>query len=322
MARIAFFGTPVFALPALKQLHKFCLEHGHELSMVVTQPDRQQGRGQKLSPPSVKILATKLHLPVFQPAFLKKSSLEGEQFFQHFLAAHIDLAVVVAYGKIIPQRFLSSSHLGFINIHGSLLPKFRGAAPIQRSLECGDHKTGVCLMDMVLKMDEGDIIDVAQTPIIASDTSETLFRRLSHLGAHLLYRRIDDILSQKIHKTPQNDDEATYAAMIKKEEGLLDFSQSGRNLVLKSRAFDPWPGSYAFLDKKRIKFFEAFFIETTVHHELSPGTIIVTSPFLGVKTVDGILYFQRIQLEGKSILPANKALQNLNIQLCRTKIDF
>lgn len=315
MARIAFFGTPEFALPALTQLHKFCREHGHDVVMVVTQPDKEQGRGQKLFPPPVKILASSLHVPLYQPISLRKNTEEGEGFYQEFVSANIDLAIVVAYGKIIPQRFLSASRRGFVNLHGSLLPKYRGAAPIQRALAAGERETGVCLMDVVQKLDEGDVFDVVKTPIIASDTSQTLFRRLSRLGADLLYRRLDDLLAGRLKRTPQESACATYASMLTKEEGVLDFSKSGRLLALEARAFDPWPNSYGYINAKRVKFFESFFIDCSVHQALKPGTIVASTPFLGVKAIDGIVYFQKIQIEGKTVMPVKDALRGFPIRV-------
>ncbi len=315
MARLAFFGTPEFSLAALEQVDRFCREQGHQLVMVVTQPDKEQGRGQKMLAPPVKLLANKLNLPVLQPVTLRKNSPEGDEFFQIFSESKIDLAVVVAYGKIIPARLLSAASIGFVNIHGSLLPRFRGAAPIQRAIEVGDAWTGVCLMDMVLKLDEGDVFAVKTTPIIASDTSATLFRRLSRLGAHLLYQRLDDLLHGRLKRAPQNASEASYASMLTKEEGLLSFSRSGRDLALQVRAFDPWPHSYGYINKKRVKFFDSFFIETSVHVNCIPGTIVVVNPFLGVKTIDGILYFQRMQVEGKTILPVSEALRGFLINV-------
>jgi methionyl-tRNA formyltransferase len=315
MARIAFFGTPEFSLAALQQVDRFCRARGHQLVMVVSQPDKEQGRGQKLSPPPVKILATSLERTVFQPVSLRKNTPEGDEFYQTFSEYSIDLAIVVAYGKIIPQRFLSAASVGFVNIHGSLLPRFRGAAPIQRAIEAGDLETGVCLMDMVLKLDEGDVFDQVRTPIIASDTSATLFRRLSRLGADLLYRRLDDLLEGRIKKVPQNESDVCYAHMLTKEEAKLSFSRSGRELARQVRAFDPWPHSYGYINKKRVKFFDSFFIASTVHKERNPGTIVVTKPFLGVKTIDGILYFQRMQVEGKTVLPIIEASRGFSINV-------
>src|SRR5580700_1184501 len=190
MARIAFFGTPEFSLESLRLTERFCRENGHSLELVVTQPDRKQGRGQKLQAPPVKNLGLELGLNIIQPETLRKNTEDGEHFFMQFTKAGIDLAIVVAYGKLIPQRILSAVPCGFVNIHGSLLPRWRGAAPIPRAIEYGDKKTGVCLMEMVALLDQGDVLASKETPIVSSDNAFTLFRRLSYLGAHLLYENL------------------------------------------------------------------------------------------------------------------------------------
>lgn len=315
MARLAFFGTPEFAVPALLQLERFCRLGGHELVIVVTQPDKEQGRGQKLLPPPVKVWAEKLGCTVEQPATLRKDTPEGDDFFLRFSAANIDLAIVVAYGKLLPKRLLATSRKGFVNIHGSLLPKYRGAAPIQRALLTGEHETGVCLMDVVLKLDEGGVFAVATTPIIASDTSATLFRRLSRIGAQLLFNKLDDLLLGRLARSPQDNAQTSYAHMIEKEEALLDFSRSGRDLALMARAFDPWPHCYGYLHHKRVKFFDSFFIASSAKKDSEAGTIIALEPFLGVKTIDGFLYFQSMQVEGKSRLPTREAIRGFSVHL-------
>lgn len=314
MARLAFFGTPDFSLPALKSTHRFCEENGHELVLVVSQSDKPQGRGKKVLPPPVKSLAKDLGLLVLQPTTLKKGSDEGDEFFEQFKQAKIDLAVVVAYGKLIPERLLFLPRLGFINIHGSLLPRFRGAAPVQRAIEAGDLKTGVCLMDMVKKLDEGDVYCCRETPILPFDTSESLFFRLSHLGAALLYDHLEDLLDQRLAKKPQSQNGLVYAHMLTKEEGLLDFTLSARDLSNRVRAFDPWPGTFGFIRGKRIKFFDSFFIEDAKNQHL-PGTVMVVGKFLGIKAKGGMIYFKNIQIEGKKLLPIKEAVLGFPIFL-------
>lgn len=277
--------------------------------LVVTQCDQPQGRGQQIFPSPIKELALSLGLKILQPASLKKGTADGDEFFQEFSKLNIDLAIVVAYGKIITERLLRASRKGFLNVHASLLPRFRGAAPIQRAIEMGDHETGVCLMDMVKGLDEGDVFSCKKTPILATDTSFTLFRRLSHLGASLLLEHLSDILAGRLKKAPQAHRGFTYARMLDKAEGLLDFKEPGKTLCLKVRAFDPWPACYGFVGKKRIKFFGSFFIYAPhVHKDVLPGTIVTIGEFLGVKTLDGILYFLNMQVEGKKVLPVKQAL--------------
>lgn len=296
--------------------YRFCNAHGHELAMVVCQADRQQGRGHRLLPPAVKKLANELNLPVYQPSSLKKNSADGDRFFLDFNAQSIDLAIVVAYGKIITERLLALPKRGFVNVHASLLPRFRGAAPIQRAIEAGDRMSGVCLMDMVKELDAGDIYVCKETPIIPFDTSFTLFHRLANLGGHVLHDHLDDLLQARLTKTPQEETEAVYANMLKKEEGLLDFSLPGQLICNRVMAFDPWPGVYGFVGGRRIKFFDSFFIKTkSLKDKFSPGQVVVNRTFLGVKTLDGVIYFQRIQLEGKRAIYVRDAVHGFHISV-------
>lgn len=315
MAKIAFFGTPDFAVPALMKTHQFCLENSHELAMVITQPDKSQGRGQKLLAPAVKLAAESINAKVFQPSTLKKNTTDGDEFFKIFHETKIDLALVVAYGKILPTRLLSSANVGFVNIHGSLLPKFRGAAPVQRAIEAGLTETGLCLMDVVPKLDEGDIYASIKTPILASDTSKTLFRRMSRLGAHLLYKNLDNLLLGKLKKVAQACEGISYAHMLDKNEGKINLEDDGKTIVLKARAFDPWPHLYGLINQKRVKFFDGFYIKTKALSNHKPGTIITTNPFLGIKTHDGAIYFQAMQVEGKKILPIAEAIKGFSLTI-------
>lgn len=314
MARLAFFGTPEFSLPALRAVHHFCCKQKHEFMFVVSQQDKPKGRGKKLLFTPVKQQAQELGIKVLQPSTLKKSSEEGESFYQAFKEAQIDLAIVVAYGKLIPQRLLSLPAKGFVNVHASLLPRFRGAAPAQRAIEAGDRITGVCLMDVVKELDQGDIFAKESTPILPFDTGGSLLFRLSYLGAHLLGCSFESLLHGKMHRQQQEDSKATYAPMIKKEEGAIDWCLKGRQIKQKVSAFDPWPGAYAFLRGKRIKFFDPFFIATSKKMGFSPGQVVVAGDALGIKTTDGIIYFLRAQLEGKKILPIKELLLGFPIR--------
>ncbi len=322
MARLAFFGTPDFSLPALKRTFDFCKENNHELSMVVTQMDKPQGRGKKVLPPPVKKLAVDLGIKVLQPETLKKGSPDGEEFFETFKNAQIDLAIVVAYGKLIPERLLKLPKRGFVNIHGSLLPRFRGAAPIQRAIEAGDHETGVCLMDMVKKLDEGDVYALKKTPILSFDNAESIFSRLSFLGATLLYERLDDLLLGRLSRTVQGSEGVIYAHMITKEEAKLDFSLSAKAVSDKVRGFDPWPGTFGYINGKRIKFFDSFYIkDAQLKKDISPGTVVVVGKFLGIKASGGVVYFQSIQVEGKKLLPIKDAILGFPIA-CGDQINL
>lgn len=316
MARLAFFGTPDFSIPALERTFAYCQQFSHELCLVVCQPDQPQGRGQHMAAPPIKKWALQHDLPIAQPTTLKKNTKDGDDFYQLFKSLNVDLAIVIAYGRIISARLLGAAHSGFINVHASLLPRFRGAAPIQRAIEAGDKETGVCLMDMVLGLDEGDTFACAKTPIMSGDTSATLFHRLSHLGGSLLFNHLDDLLHKRLPKRPQSDNGIIYAHMLTKEEGLLNFSLSGLTLKNQIQAFDPWPGAYGFVRKKRIKFFDSFFIANDhIKKDVKPGTVVAVKPFLAIKTIDGILYFQSIQIEGKKILPTKDALLGFPIEV-------
>lgn len=315
MARLAFFGTPQFALPSLLACHHFCINNAHELVVVVTQKDKEQGRGQHLIAPPVKTCAQALGVRVLQPETLRKNHEEGAQFFDEFSRLNIDLAVVVAYGKLIPERILKIPRCGFINIHASLLPRFRGAAPIQRAIEAGDKETGVCVMDMVKALDEGDVFACAKTPILGIDTSATLFRRLSHLGAALLSSSLPKLLKNELPRVAQGEHGVVYARMLDKDEGVLDFTQPGKTLCFRTRAFDPWPSVFGVIRGKRVKFFDSFFLPSSTHQEISPGTIVCCGKFLGVRTIDGILYFQTMQLEGKRAMAIHEALRGFPISV-------
>jgi methionyl-tRNA formyltransferase len=314
MARLAFFGTPNFSLPALRAVWQFCRDFSHELSLVVSQADKPQGRGKLLKAPPVKQLALDLNLVVAQPITLKRNTDEGDRFFEQFVNLDIDLAIVVAYGKIITERLLMKPKSGFVNVHASILPRFRGAAPVQRAIEAGDHETGISLMDMVKKLDEGDVYICEKTTILPFDTSETLLRRLAHMGASMLYNNLESLLQKKLTKVAQASSGIVYAHMLKNEEGLLNFLLPGNVISKKVLAFDPWPGAFGFIRGKRVKFFDSFFIAGHPLKEIwAPGTVVVADSFLGVRTVDGIVYFQGIQVEGKKALSIRKALLSFPI---------
>ncbi|HXW53227.1 MAG TPA: methionyl-tRNA formyltransferase [Myxococcota bacterium] len=316
MARLAFFGTPEFSLPSLRAVHRYCVNFGHDLVVVVSQKDQPTGRGLHFAPPPVKTSALALDVPVLQPETLKKGTASGDHFFEQFLAYEIDLAIVVAYGKLIPERLLFVPTHGFVNVHASLLPRFRGAAPVQRAIENGDRETGVCLMAMVKRLDEGDIFVCERSPILPFDTTSTLLRRLAHLGAHALYDNLFGLLRGTLQKMPQSEEGVVYAPLVAKEEGALNFSEPVKKIAQKVKAFDPWPGAFAFVHKKRVKFFDSFAItDPTAKSDIASGTVVVAGSFLGVKGPDGIVYFQAMQVEGKKILPIKDALLGFPIHV-------
>ncbi len=245
--RVLFMGTPDFALPSCQLLQKHC-----NLVGVVTQPDRPKGRGGKVLPPPVKEFALANNLPCWQPTILK------DGMFQTVLdETKPDLIVVAAYGRILPEYILNYPRFGCINVHGSLLPKYRGAAPIQRAVMNGDAETGVTIMKMAKGMDTGDMILKKSIPIEENDTAGTIFEKLSILGGEALMEAIEQLVNGTAVFTPQNDDEATYAPMIEKAEGAIDFSKSAHQVRCQIMGMNPSPGAFLDFGDYRIKIYEA-----------------------------------------------------------------
>ncbi len=243
--RIVFMGTPDFAVPSLEAL----LKAGHEVAAVYTQPDKPKGRGHKLQPPPVKELAMQHNIPVYQPATLRKPEAIEE-----LRALQPELIVVAAYGKILPLDALNVPPRGCINVHGSLLPKYRGAAPIQWAVLNGDAVTGVTIQQMGEGVDTGDMLAKAETEIGADETSGELFDRLMVLGAELLIDTIDRLDS--IVPVPQNEAEATHASMISKEMGAIDWTHSAQEVHNQVRGLNPWPAAFCTVDGKKMKLFK------------------------------------------------------------------
>lgn len=242
--RVVFMGTPDFAVPSLQKL----LDAGFEVCAVYTQPDKPKGRGHKLQAPPVKELALRHEIPVFQPASLRKEEVQQElQSFQP------DVIVVVAYGKILPKAVLDLPRLGCINVHGSLLPKYRGAAPIQWTVINGDGTGGVTTMFMGEGLDTGDMLLKAETPVGAEETAGQLFDRLKDLGADLLLETLEKLERGKLTPVPQNEEDATHAPMLSKELSVIDWSKPARELHDLIRGLNPWPSAYSYLDGKKMK---------------------------------------------------------------------
>ncbi len=287
--RVLFMGTPDFALPSCKLLHA-----RFDLVGVVTQPDRPKGRGGKVLPPPVKEFALANNLPCWQPTVLKDGA------FQEVLdETKPELIVVAAYGRILPEYILNYPKYGCINVHGSLLPKYRGAAPIQRAVMNGDRETGVTIMKMAKGMDTGDMILKKAIPIVANDTAGTVFDKLATLGADALAEAIDQLLAGTAIFTPQNDDEATYAPMIEKAEGAIDFSHPARRIRCLIMGMNPSPGAFLELDDYRIKIHEAF---DGTNCKYAPGQICSISP-KGIEVACGdgrSIMITMIQKQGKN----------------------
>jgi methionyl-tRNA formyltransferase len=293
--RIVFMGSPDFAVPALEALATHYL-----LAGVVTQPDRPAGRGGTLKPPAVKVAALRLGIPVIQ-----SEKLRDPEAMTRLRAWAPDLIVVAAFGQILRPEVLALPKWGCINIHGSLLPRGRGAAPIQAAILVGDQKTGITIMKMDPGVDTGPLLNQRAIPISPEDTAGTLFQKLALIGAKLLLDTLPRYLSGELQPQPQPVEGVTYAPMLKKEDGLLDFSQPATALEKRVRAFNPWPGTWFEWKGAPVKVLRA-----RVSAEKSPGVghklIIAGCPATG--TGEGILILDEIQPAGKKPMTGNAFL--------------
>ncbi|WP_110877742.1 methionyl-tRNA formyltransferase [Franconibacter helveticus] len=298
--RIIFAGTPDFAARHLDAL----LSSAHQIVGVFTQPDRPAGRGKKLMPGPVKVLAQQHAIPVFQPVSLRPA--ENQQLIADLEA---DVMVVVAYGLILPKAVLDMPRLGCINVHGSLLPRWRGAAPIQRSLWAGDKETGVTIMQMDAGLDTGDMLYKLACPITAQDTSASLYDKLAQLGPQGLLATLDQLSEGSAQPEVQNESLVTYAEKLSKEEAKLDWSLSAAQLERCIRAFNPWPVSYFLVDKQPVKVWQASVIEAATAKK--PGTIIEANKNgIQVATAEGILNLETLQPAGKKAMSAQDLLNS------------
>jgi len=292
--RILYFGTPDFAVSSLQAL----IESGEEVVAVVTQPDRAKGRGHRVTGPPVKEFALSSGLPVFQPAGIRTSA-----FLEEMAAMAPDCIVVVAYGKILPVSLLKLPPRGCINVHASLLPQYRGAAPIQWALMNGEETTGITTMFMDEGLDTGNILMKEEVKIEAEDNAATLSRRLSHVGASLLIRTLRGLEERSISPVPQSG-EASYAPPLKKEDGKINWSLSARQIYDLIRGTYPWPGAYCFLGGEKINVMKA---AVSLHaHEGSAGRIEkISGSEILVGTGEGLLALTEVQPEGKRIMSAS-----------------
>jgi len=298
--RIIFAGTPDFAARHLDAL----LSSGHQVVGVFTQPDRPAGRGKKLMPSPVKVLAEEHGLPIFQPASLRPQEN------QHLVAdLNADVMVVVAYGLILPKAVLDMPRLGCINVHGSLLPRWRGAAPIQRSLWAGDADTGVTIMQMDVGLDTGDMLYKLSCPITDEDTSATLYDKLAELGPKGLIDTLQQLADNRVQPEVQDEALVTYAEKLSKEEARLDWSLPAAQLERCIRAFNPWPMSWLEIDGQPVKVWQASVIAGPVN--AAPGTIIeANKQGIQVATVEGILNLESLQPAGKKAMSAQDLLNS------------
>lgn len=293
-------GSPEFAIPSLRILYAA----GEKIEAVITQPDKKRGRGLTLTPPPVKIEAERMGIPVYQPERVMEKG-----FVDLIRSIRPDVMTVVAYGKILPEGILEIPEYGCINLHGSLLPKYRGAAPIQWAIIKGEKRTGVTTILMDKGMDTGDILLQEENDIEYKDTSGTLSKKLSDIGAKLLLSTIKDL--KIIKPRPQDHSSATYAPLLKKEDGRIDWSKSAEEIRNQVRGMDPWPGAYTFFKGKLLKIRKADIIDSEGGE---PGRIIQTGKDgLLVSTRKGSLLIKEIQLEGKPRITSLAFLQGHRI---------
>ncbi|WP_024549021.1 methionyl-tRNA formyltransferase [Siccibacter turicensis] len=298
--RIIFAGTPDFAAHHLDAL----LASAHQVVGVFTQPDRPAGRGKKLMPSPVKVLAQEHNVPVFQPASLRPA--ENQQLIADLNA---DVMVVVAYGLILPKAVLDMPRLGCINVHGSLLPRWRGAAPIQRSLWAGDAETGVTIMQMDVGLDTGDMLYKLSCPITAQDTSATLYDKLAGLGPQGLLKTLRQLATGEAQPEVQDDTLVTYAEKLSKEEARLDWRLPAEQLERCIRAFNPWPVSYFIIDEQPVKVWKASVLET--ESSAAPGTILdAGKQGIQIATARGVLNIEELQPAGKKAMKAHELLNS------------
>ncbi len=288
---ILFAGTPEFAVAPLKALAK-----SHHIVGVYTQPDRKAGRGKKLTPPPVKVYAESIDAPVFQPTSLKDQA-------DHIRALNADVMVVVAYGMLLPQTILDIPPLGCINIHASLLPRWRGAAPIQRAIEAGDAQTGVSIMRMELGLDTGPVFQMLSTDISQTDTAESLHDKLAALGAQGIVETLTALEDDPtLEPIAQDDSQSTYAKKISKSEAEIDWSQSADHIERKLRAFVPWPGCQTHHQGTRLRVWQASVITQT--SPAKPGQIVDTSDSgVCVACGNGTIRLEVLQRDGSRALP-------------------
>jgi methionyl-tRNA formyltransferase len=305
MARLAFFGTPTLAATCLQALLERHDKHEHDVVVVVCQPDRPQGRGQKVDAPPVKQLAQTRGIEVLQPSTLKKDTPDGEAFFARFAALQVDLAVVAAYGRIVPRRVLELPPRAFVNIHASLLPRWRGAAPIQRALQAGDAQTGVCLMHMVPALDEGDVYATDTVAVTDDDDGATLADKVAACGAALLARHLDDLLAGRLARVPQGSEGVTYAAMLTKDEANVPFEKRARAVFDHCRAMVPWPGNQTIVDGETIKLFAPSLTDVDTSGVV-PGTLVDVDRDRGAlfACADRAVAFAQVQRPSKGRVPA------------------
>ena len=302
-------GTPAFAVPSLKAL----LDRGENVVCVVTQPDRPKGRGRKIMMPPVKELALKASIPVLQP-----ESIRGGEFLAELRQYNPDIIGLTAYGNILPENIINLPPLGTINVHGSLLPKYRGAAPIQWALINGETETGITIMQMDKGVDTGDILLQEKLPIGPEDTAGSLSGKLAELGGKALGAALDLLRLDKLNPTQQNNNLASLAPLLNKEDGLVNWLHSAVQISCQIRGLDPWPTTYTTLSGKRLRLFSPEVADKSLCLGCSisePGIICTANrDGLLITTGDGCLLIKEIQAEGSRRMSVDAFLSGHTIQ--------
>ncbi|HEY3803635.1 MAG TPA: methionyl-tRNA formyltransferase [Kofleriaceae bacterium] len=302
--RVVFMGSPEFAVPTLR-----ALAEKHEVALVVSQPDKPAGRGGQLTAPAVKAAAQQLGLPVFQPASAKNGELE-----RALKASDAEIAIVVAYGKILPRAVLDALPRGCLNVHGSLLPKYRGAAPVQWAVIDGEPRTGVSIMQLDEGMDTGPVLLEREVEIGLEETSGELLVRLAPIGAAALLEALAGVAAGTLHATPQDNAEASHARMLAKADGNIDFAYAPDVVAARIRGVDPWPGARAELRGEVVKLFRARMTDGTAGR--APGTVIaIDAAGLHVACRGGVVAIREVQAPGRKRVTAAQFAAGRGVEL-------
>lgn len=295
--RIAVFGSPSFAIPTLESLHQ---SKDHDVVLVVSQPDKPAGRGNKLTSPALIVRAKELDIDIAQPNKLRKN----EAFAEQLRELNLDVCVTAAYGKILPKNILDIPKHGFLNVHGSLLPKYRGAAPIQWALIDGEEKTGVTIMQTAVGMDTGDIRLVRQLPITTEDTALTIFTKLSTLGAGAMVEALELLDGGELPSIPQDEALATHARMLEKEDGRIQWNDSAIEIFNRYQGVYAWPTSFTSFKNKDLKVKSMTVKDSETGSESVGEILAIEDSGILVQTSKGIICLEVVQPSGKKAMPA------------------
>lgn len=309
ISRIVFMGTPEFAVPSLRVL----LDKGENVVCVVTQPDRPKGRGRKVLPPPVKEFALKAAIPVLQPEYIR-----GDDFHAELRKFAPDIIALTAYGNILPGNIINLPPLGTINVHGSLLPKYRGAAPVQWALINGETETGITIMQMDEGIDTGDILLQDRIAVAPTDTAGTLAVKLAALGGAALGKTLDVLRRDKLKPVKQDEKKASFAPLLKKEDGLVDWSQSAMKISCLMRGLDPWPATYTTLSGRRLRLFSPEVVDKhSCQKNFSEPGIVCRADRYGLLVTtghDGCLLIKEVQPEGSRRMDVHAYISGRPIQ--------